>query len=120
MFLFSAGNYDPNDSSPQECTYKCAVLNFTYAATQGDICFCANGNYAKYGPANNEALCSSDCTDVEKCGEDSYVKVYETADSIDGLKITVPSEDGMALHPVTFRTTLAKGNKKSLLLGVYQ
>lgn len=115
VFIISAGNYDPTDSSPQECTYKCAVLNFTYAATQGDVCFCAN-DYSKNSAATNESLCSSDCTDIEKCGDKSYIKVYETVDSIDGLNITLPEKEGTALSSVSFGTTLEKG---AILIFIY-
>jgi len=94
------------DTSAQECTSACAFLNQSYAATEGELCFCAS-TYNIYGKASNESQCDMTCS-VAPCNDTSYIRVYSTQDAIGELKVYGP-QIGWLLQEVNFTTTLGKG-----------
>ena len=97
-----------SDTSAQECTSACAYLNQSYAATEGNLCFCSNGRYDVYGKASNDSLCDVTCS-VQSCSDTSYVRVYSTQGAIGELKV-YGQQVGWMLHEVNFTTVLGKGN----------
>lgn len=108
-FNISAGNYKVSDTSAQECTSACAFLNQSYAATEGELCFCTSGVYNIYGKASNESQCEVTCS-VLPCSDTSYIRVYSTQDAIGELKVYGP-QTGWLLQDVNFTTTLGKGKE---------
>ena len=108
-FNVSAGNYIVSDTSAQECTSACAFLNQSYAATEGELCFCASGAYNVYGKASNESQCDMTCT-IAPCNDTSYIRVYSTQDAIGELKVYGP-HTGWLLQEVNFTTILGKGKE---------
>ena len=109
-FNISAGNYIVSDTSAQECTSACAYLNQSYAATEGDLCLCANGSYNKYGQAASEQLCDLVCSDAQSCNDTSHIRVYSTQDAIGGLEIQAP-QIGWLLQKVNFTSSVGKGKQ---------
>ena len=108
-FNISAGNYFTSDSSGQECTSACAYLNQSYAATEGDLCFCTSGSYDKHGRASSESLCNIPvCSDTLSCNDTTHIRVYSTQDAIGGLNIEAP-QTGWLLQEMNFTTSLRKG-----------
>ena len=108
VFNISAGNYRITDTSAQECTSACDHLNQTYAATEGDLCFCASGSYDKYGQASNESLCNLNCSDGVSCNNISYIRVYDTQGSVGGLNIDAP-QIGWLWQELNFSASLEEG-----------
>ncbi|KAL9957104.1 hypothetical protein ACROYT_G038703 [Oculina patagonica] len=104
-FNISAGNYIVSDTSAQECTSACAYLNQTYAATEGELCFCKSGFYDIYGQASSESLCDVPCSGLS-CSNTSYIRVYSTEDAIEELRVYGP-QTGWLLEEVNFTTTLS-------------
>ena len=98
-----------SDTSAQECTSACAFLNQSYAATEGELCFCASGAYDIYGKASSESQCDVKCS-VLPCSDKSYIRVYSTQDAIGELKVYGP-QTGWLLKDVNFMTTLGKGKE---------
>ena len=113
-FNISAGNYIVSDTSAQECTSACAFLNQSYAATEGELCFCATGAYNIYGKASNESQCDVICS-VPPCNDTSYIRVYSTQDAIGELKVYGPPT-GWLLKDVKFTTTLGRGKEVKEIL----
>lgn len=110
----SAGNYIVSDTSAQECTSSCAFLKQSYAATEGNLCFCGNGNYDVYGKATNDSQCDVTCS-AQSCDSTSYVRVYSTQGAIGELKLHGPKV-GWMFREVSFSTVLGKGNGKERAL----
>ena len=106
-FNVSAGNYKVGDSSAQECTSLCAFLGFPYAGIQGDLCFCSQ-SYNKSAHAPSDSLCNNTCTELNACGSTSYIRVYETKETISGLNISGPGV-GWLMESVEFATSVSKG-----------
>ena len=106
-FNISAGNYMVSDTSAQDGTSACAFLNQSYAATEGELCFCTSGAYNIYGKASNESQCNITCSDLP-CDDTSYIRVYSTQDAIRKLKVSGP-QTGWLLQDVNFTTTIEKG-----------
>ena len=110
-FNISAGNYMVADTSAQDCTSACAFLNQSYAATEGELCFCTSGAYNIYGKASNESQCDITCSELQlPCSDMSYIRVYSTQDTIRKLKVSGP-RTGWLLQDVNFTTTLEKGKE---------
>ena len=105
-FNISAGNYLVSDTSARECTSACAFLNQSYAARDGDLCFCSNGPYDKYGSASSDNLCDAVCSNP--CNDTSHVRVYSTQDAIGGLALPGP-QIGWLFQEVNFTAFVAKG-----------
>ena len=103
-----------SDTSAQECTSSCAFLNQSYAATEGNLCFCSNGNYDVYGKATNDSQCDVTCS-AQSCDSTSYVRVYSTRGAIGELKLHGPKV-GWMFREVSFSTVLGKGNGKERAL----
>lgn len=105
-FNISAGNYLVSDTSARECTSACAFLNQSYAARDGDLCFCSNGPYDKYGSASSDNLCDAVCSNP--CNDTSHVRVFSTQDAIGGLELQ-GSLIGWLFQEVNFTAFVGKG-----------
>ncbi|XP_048575324.1 polycystic kidney disease protein 1-like 2 [Nematostella vectensis] len=110
VFNIIAGNFKIPDTSPEECTSACALLNATYACTQGVpqgmMCFCSNSLVGAVKV--DDSKCGEICAQ-KVCPGIRFLRVYGTSNAIAGLSVTGP-DTGFVFSPATFQSTVAKGD----------
>ncbi|XP_046550065.1 uncharacterized protein LOC124259887 isoform X2 [Haliotis rubra] len=108
---FSPGYYDPNGLTVEVCTNLCGAYTAIYAGLiSGRFCFCGdkapNATYA-----TGAASCSTPCTGdgSQMCGGENYLSVYESAQPIKKVDLSVAPQFAKTGDPVAFSIDVDAG-----------